>query len=290
MIPATNQPGGARGGRGGHGILRGHGVRRLRRLSCSIALCFVLAACGGEGGSEAVTGTASPSGPAPTARDNAAAATLAYEHTLGIALPADAIPARIAALRAACDDGRFGECVVLHVRQHGGDRPSGSVGMRIVPDGVEPMIGFASEGAEQGARNTHAEDLATVMRDSALAQERLRRELARLQEFEARPGLAVADVIALSERMAAVEALLEAADREAAHHRRRVETQRLTVDIGVVREQGARNEITGALRDFGSVLATGTAWTIRATAFLLPLLLVVLVVLAVRRRRRRRAQ
>ena len=277
MIPANHRP---------H---RGRGGRTIRPLLVAVfAFSCVLSACGSEGSPEMATGTAPAPEATPDARGGDAPATLAYEHTLGILLPADAIPGRIAAVRSACDDGRFGECTVLHVRQQGGDHPSGSVGMRIVPGGVEPMIGLASEGAERGTRTTHAEDLAMVIRDNALERERLQRELARLQEVQARPGLAVADVIALSERMAAVEASLEAADREAAQHRRRVDTQRLTIDIGATRGQHARGDVVRALRDFGTILATGTAWTIRATAFLLPLLLVVLVVVAVGRRRRRR--
>ena len=52
-----------------------------------------------------------------------------------------------------------------------------------------------------------------------------------------------------------------------------------------------RSEIGAAFREFGATLATGTAWTIRATAFLLPLALVGFMLFAALRalwRRRRR--
>ena len=51
---------------------------------------------------------------------------------------------------------------------------------------------------------------------------------------------------------------------------------------------GGDPEIGQAVRDFVSILATGTAWTIRAVAFLIPLAVVVAVLVAVWRWRKRR--
>ncbi|MDH5824430.1 DUF4349 domain-containing protein [Luteimonas sp. RD2P54] len=223
--------------------------------------------------------------------DAAAGSMLAYEHSAGVRLPAAAIAPRQRAVQDACRARKFGECVVLAMHQQGGDYPSASITVRIVPEGVEPMIALAGEGAELGERSTRAEDLAVVVRDNALARDRLQRELRRLEEFQQRPDLAVADMIALSERMAATQAQLEAAEREAAQHRRRIDTQLLSLDFRPPDGQAGRSEIGQALRDFGATLSMGTAWTIRALAFLIPLAaLLVVVVLAVRRWRRRGAR
>lgn len=264
----------------------------MRNLWLAASLTL-LAACNDT--AQLDTGSAREAAVAAAGAGNAAdnlAAYLAYEHTVGISLPAAGISPRVEALQSACSEGRFGQCVMLTVWQQGGDHPGGSIGMRIVPAGVEPMIALASEGAEQGSRSTRAEDLAVVVRDNALAQERLRKELERLNGFQARRDLAVADMIALSERMAATEAQLESAERDAAQHRRRIDTQLLTFNFSATRTQEAQGEVTRAFRDFGGILATGTAWMIRATAFLLPLLVVlaVLVVLVRRWRARRRGQ
>ncbi|WP_255516304.1 DUF4349 domain-containing protein [Luteimonas suaedae] len=215
-------------------------------------------------------------------------AMLAYEHSAGIRLPATEIAPRQRAVQDACIARKFGECVVLNMHQQGGDYPSASITVRIVPDGVEPMIALAGEGAELGERSTRAEDLAVVVRDNALTRERLRRELERLQEFQQRRDLAVADMIALSERMAAAQAQLEAAERDGAQHRRRIDTQLLTLDFRPPDGQAGRSEIGQAVRDFGATLSMGTAWTIRALAFLIPLVaLLAILVFAVRRWRRR---
>src|SRR3546814_3045519 len=111
-------------------------------------------------------------------------AMLAYEHPAGVVLPAGEIATRMQAARTACEDGRFGACVVLDARVQSGDRPSASLGMRIVPAGVEPMIALASQDARVGNRSTHAEDLAVQVRDNALMRDRLGNELARLQELD----------------------------------------------------------------------------------------------------------
>ena len=271
-------------------------MTRWRTRVAAVAMLAVLAACQ-QGGRESTAEVAGGAAMAPVAKyesgaDQAASdigAMLAYQHDATIALDADAIPARLQAARDACQSRKFGECLVLSVQQAGGDYPSASLGMRIVPAGVEPMIALASDGARLGNRSTHAEDLAVVVRDNRQVQDRLRKELARLQEFQQRRDLAVADMIALSQRMAEAEAQLQAAEQEGAQHRRRIETQLLTLNFTPPGGQEGRNEIAQALREFGKLLSMGTAWTIRAAAFLIPLLLALgVLVLVVRRLRRRR--
>ncbi len=226
--------------------------------------------------------------------DHGLSAMLAYEHHAGIQLPAGEIPARLEQVQAACADARFGACVVLAVNQQGGERPSASATLRIVPEGVEPMIALAGDGARLGSRSTHAEDLAVAVSDNAATRDRLAREMERLQQFQQRPDLSVSDMISLSERIAAVEAQLESAARQDAQYRRRIDTQRLTLSFQPPTGEAGRSEIGQALRDVAGVFSTGAAWTIRTMAFLAPLVLVLAVAVAlirlVRRRCRTRAQ
>lgn len=216
------------------------------------------------------------------------ASFLAYEHNATVTLAGDAIAARLQQAQDACKGAKFGDCVVLNVWQQGGDQPAARLGMRLAPAGVEPMIALASAGAELGSRSTHAEDLAVVVRDNGLAQQRLRKERERLQEFQSRRDLSVADMIALSRQLAETEAQLEAAEQEGAQHRRRIDTQLLTIDFRPTSSQASRSEVWLAIRDSGATLASGLAWTIRAVAFLLPVVLAVWVLVAVIRRWRRR--
>lgn len=270
-------------------------TQAIMRWAGAGVVALALAGCSEKAAQEHAAGSAgfaaAPATDAAARPGNAAddmRAMLAYEHNAGIVLSADEIAPRMQAAKAACEDGRFGACVVLDARVQSGDRPSASLGMRIVPAGVEPMIALAGQDARVGSRSTHAEDLAVQVRDNALVQERLRNELARLQEFQQRRDLAVADMIALSQQLAETQAQLDAAEREGAQHRRRIDTQKLTLDFRAPAGESGRSEIGEALRDFTGTLSVGAAWTIRALAFLLPLAVVVWIVVALVRRVRRR--
>jgi hypothetical protein len=271
-------------------------MHAMTKYGACLAAALLLAACNRQQTSESMGGVAGSAPPSPAADAGATIegqasrdmqAMLAYEHDVAILLPAAEIPARMQAAKSACEGGRFGACVVLDARQQSGDFPNASLSVRIVPAGVEPLIAMAGRDAELGSRSTHAEDLAVQVRDNGLAQQRLQGERNRLQEFQQRRDLSVADMIALSRQLAEVQAQLEAVEREGAQHKRRIDTQKLTLDFRPPTVESGRNEIGQALRDFGGTLSAGTAWTIRALAFLIPVLLVLGIVVALIRRLRR---
>lgn len=244
--------------------------------------CLLMAACGND--RHAAAGGAAMAAAQP-AQDQA----LAYEHEVSVVLEADVLQPRLAQVQAACQEARFGPCEVLAVSHHGGDWPSARLVARIAPQGVEPLIAQAGEGGELGSRVTRAEDLAHAVADNARTRDRLQREQARLQEFGQRPDLAVADMIALSRQASEVEVALEAAAQEQAQQQRRIQTHLVSIDFTAAGRDGGAGEIRQALRDFAGILAAGTAWTIRAVAFLIPVAAVVAVlVLGWRWFRRRR--
>lgn len=262
-------------------IKRGMHVRAITKSAIALMLVCLLPACAkheaGYAGAAADAALRSPEG-----------AYLAYEHDVSIALAAKQIPLRLQAAQSACSSGKFGDCSVLNVSQQGGDHPSASLTVRIAPDGVEPLIAQASAGAEIGSRSTHAEDLAQAVRDNMLLRTRLEKEQVRLAEFQQRRDLSVADMIALSQQLSQVEAQLQVAQQEAAQHRRRIDTQRLTLRFNPPGGQSGRGEIRQAVRDFFATLATGTAWTIRTVAFLIPAVIGLAILLALWRRLRRK--
>ncbi|MDO5505939.1 MAG: DUF4349 domain-containing protein [Pseudoxanthomonas suwonensis] len=221
--------------------------------------------------------------------DAALGATLAYEHSAQVKIAPALIPERVQQVRTACEEARFGQCVVLTVEQQGGDWPRASLGMRMVPEAVEPTVAMATDGVELGSRSSRAEDLAVAIRDNDLVRERLGRERDQLLAFQQRRDLAVADMIALSRQLAEVEAQLQASDQTAAQQQRRIRTQLLTISFQPTSGQSSRNDVLQALGDAGATLSSGLAWTIRAVAFLLPLIVLLGAVLWWRRRRRRRA-
>lgn len=219
-------------------------------------------------------------------------AFLAYEHTLQLQLPGAQIGPQLKTLAEACQSAKFGDCAVLQLAQAGGDAASGSIELRIAPQGVEPMIALASEKGETIRRDTRAEDLAQQVADTRLAQARLKGEHARLGEYQQRRDLAVADLLAISRRLAEIEAALEQAGRDAAQQHRRIDTQKLAIQLDSTSSQRSRSEIGRALGEFGSIFTTSLAYLIRIVAGLLPPLLVAVVLLwgGLKLWRRRRRQ
>lgn len=262
-------------------------------MMVTISALVLVSACGKQGASSIAPAPA-PAQPIralkPPPAAGELAAMLAYEHRVEIELSADRILAQTETTRQACDSGKFGPCVVLGVETQGGEFPSASLRMRAVPAAIEPLIRAAGTGGEVGSRQTRAEDLAVAVADNTTLQDRLRKEHARLGEFQQRRDLSVTDMISLAKQMAETEAQLEAAQREGAQHRRRIDTQLLTVDFHPPGGQAGRSEIGQAFREFGGIFASAIAWIIRATAVLLPPVVILTgLFLLARRLRRRRA-
>ena len=240
-------------------------MRRLRRFAGGLLALLAVAGCAKQdpmSAAEALA-VASPEG-----------AFLAYEHTVQLRLPGEQIAPRLKAVAEACQGGKFGDCAVLQLSQKGGDTASGSIEVRVAPKGVEPIIALASEKGEVTERSTQAEDLAQQVADTQLTQARLKNEHARLLEYQQRKDLAVADLLAISQRLSEIEAGLEQANREAAQQRRRIDTQKLTIQLESTSSQRNRSEIGRAFGEFGDIFTTSLAYLIRVAAGLLPVLIV----------------
>ena len=201
-------------------------------------------------------------------------AFLAYEHTAQLRLLGEQIAPRLKTVAEACQSGKFGDCAVLQLSQEGGDTASGSIEVRVAPKGVEPLIALAGEKGEVVARSTQAEDLAQQVADTQLTQARLKNEHARLLEYQQRKDLAVADLLTISQRLSEIEAGLEQANRDAAQQHRRIDTQKLTIQMEATNGQRNRSEIGRAFAEFGSIFTTSLAWLIRLFAGLLPVALI----------------
>jgi hypothetical protein len=201
-------------------------------------------------------------------------AMLAYEHEVTVRMDAERIPVHVKAVRDACERRTHGACLVLTVSENGGRYARASIRVRAEAKAIEPLIRAAGDGGEIADRSTRAEDLSTAVRDNTLRQDRLRKEHARLLEFQGRSDLKVADMIALSEQLSNVESELAIAERVGAEQKRRIETQQLSIDFLPPNGEAGRSDVAEALRDSGRVMAASTAGVIRVIAALLPVLLV----------------
>lgn len=242
------------------------------RLTGALAGTLVLALAGcsqnhaaadADAGAGAAGAVASPEG-----------AALAYEHDIDIQLEAAQIGPRVKQIADACQSARFGDCAVLQVGQQGGEYPTGSIRVRIAPKGVEPLIGLAGQGGEVSSRNTHAEDLAQQVADTALTRMRLQKEHERLLTYQDGKDIKMADLLVITQRLSEIEAGVEQANKDAAQQRRRIDTQLVTMQFHTPSGQRSRSEIGEAVRESGAILTSSVAFLIRAVSALLPVAVV----------------
>jgi hypothetical protein len=223
---------------------------------------------------------------------NAPGDFLAYEHQASVRLPVADMPERVAAVRDACLAGKHGKCTVLGEEMRSGEYPSASLVLRVVPAGVEPLLGLASQGGEVAQRSTRAEDLAVAVHDTSLRKTRLRIQHQRLLELMARDDASAQDLIAINRELADIEATLQQAEQEAAQQQLRISTNLLTLSFGANRLTASTSELGRSFDSVVSVLDHSAAVLVMIVVAMLPFaVLGVVIYLLVRtwRRRRRRA-
>jgi hypothetical protein len=198
-------------------------------------------------------------------------AMLAYEHSVGVDLDATQLPARIAALRDACTEARFGACSLLRVEESAGVNAHGVVIVRVVPAAVEPLVKIAAEHATLGSREMHAEDLAEAVADVARKRDLLERERTRLLEAQSRKDLAVADVLTIAHELASIESQLDELGRSAAQQQRRIDTNLLTIRFDATRETSRWSRVGAAFGRLADESVSGIESVIEAIGFLLPI-------------------
>ncbi|MDA3364601.1 DUF4349 domain-containing protein [Pseudomonas aeruginosa] len=197
---------------------------------------------------------------------------LAYEHRVGIRLPAARIDAQLAASRDACNSERFGQCDVLAIEQRGGIGHYAELTVRIVPDGVEKLVAAAAESGTLESRQTRAEDLA-----QAVADTRQQREYQTLQQYQGRKDMSVGDLLALAKEIAAVEAQLADNAQAGAQQQRRIATNLLTLSFSSEAQPDSRlGQLATAAGQLLDDLVDGTIAAMKFFAYSLPFLVVLL--------------
>ncbi len=168
-------------------------------------------------------------GPLPVAGETPkAGAKLAYEHHLRIELRNGEIAPRMAAVRDACESARFGACNVLRIEQ---SEHNGTLTVRMVPSGVEPLSALASQNGKLAWRQTRAEDLADAVNDNAQKLKQLETHAAQVEQLAQRKDLSASDLIALSHERAQIQMERENLQNTAAQQQRRIDTNLLQMDF-----------------------------------------------------------
>lgn len=201
------------------------------------------------------------------------ASALAYEHSVSVSVAKSEVNRRMQEVRAACKESRFGPCELLQFEQRQAEWPSGTLVLRVVPDGVEPLVEQAAISGKVGSRSTVAHDLARDVADSARQEQRLQARRAELLAFRERKDLAVADMLALANEIATVETSLAELEQQGAAHERRINTNLLTLQWNSHGSESAWAAVGDAITDAGDTAIDGLAEAISYAVMLIPALI-----------------
>lgn len=247
---------------------------RLPRSTVLLLLVLAIAGC-------AKRTTADASGAPPLDGSTAPEGTaLAYEHEAEVTLPdAATLLSASEAVAASCREQRFGDCALLGVEQRGGDWPSASVTLRLAPSAVAPTLGLVTEaGGTLTRRTTTAEDLADAFADLKRERDSLQAQRRHLDAAVEGRTLSASDAIALAAESGRIDARLAELDASERTQQRRLDTNRLTIELRLDREAEARDAAFDGLG--GRVVAQfadGVAEALTGLAYLLPLVLVLML-------------
>ncbi len=209
-----------------------------------------------------------------TGQTGSPGSSLAYEHTVSIALPAPEIAARMVAVREACVTGAFVECSLLRFEETTDERPSGKLVVRLAPAGVEPIVALAADGGVVGSHITRAEDLAEPVADLDRQLTQLQSQRSILDQFQSRDDLSVADMLALAREISSLETKLAEIAQGQAALGRRVETNLLTIRFDGTLDESGGARIRVALGESASSFIEGLEEAIRLAALGLPFVLI----------------
>ena len=213
-------------------------------------------ATGAAGGADQVAGLANRNG-----------SQLAYALDVRVRLPAPRIADNLTKVREACASQQYGPCDVLGEQLDAGEFPTGTLQLRAAPAAVGSLVKAAAEGGALAQRSSTAEDLAFAVRDNGMRRKRLELQHAKLMEIAQRRDIKVDELMALTERLAMLEAELHAAEQEAAVQQSRIATNQLTLhfdpeNVAVASETSTR--ISEALRGLTGTWDQIIAWMISA--------------------------
>ena len=198
-----------------------------------------------------------------------AGAKLAYEHHLRIELQEGQVAPRMAAVREACESARFGACNVLDIDQ---SEHSGSLKVRVVPSGVEPLTGIASQNGKLAWRETKAEDLADAVNDNEQKRKQLEIYSTQVEQLAQRKDISTSDLIALAHERAQIQVERESLQNDAAQQQRRIDTNLLQMDFS---DDSGKSRFGISFTDWTDQLKEGIRDALSMLAYGIPFLFLV---------------
>lgn len=254
----------------------------MLRWMLLLALVTVLAGCKGRPGE---AGSAVPAAQEVGVQHKRAAGG-AYEHEIELEVPTGQTRQVYEAAQQACAALPERGCTLLEASIRAGTEPGAIVQMRIVPEGVNKVLGALNGRGKVVTQSSKGKDLAEPIQDGERKMTMLTGYRDQLQTLARQRTLDPDALIKLHRELAEVQSEIDAAATAQAQLHRRVDTELLTVDMHEHAKAGRAGKVRQAVDDFGDDLLQGIAALITFVASTLPFILAGSVVYVVWRRLR----
>ena len=238
----------------------------MRRWIFILTVTTVLAGCSGRqsGASRAVEDV-------PQARvDHQRAARVAYEHAIELEVPSGHIRQVADAVQQACAALPERGCTLSEASIRSGANAGATVRMRMVPEGVNTVLGALNGRGKILQQSSKGEDLAEPIDDAERTMTMLTGYREQLQTLARQRALDPEALIKLHRELAQVQSEIDKAGTSRAQLRRRVDTELLTVAVHEHGNAGQGNKVKAAMEDFGQDLLGGVALLITFVASTIP--------------------
>jgi len=209
-------------------------------------------------------------------RAEAAHSTLSREHSVTIEVPQSDLHSGFQRLTDRCTADSANHCTILQSDVSSGQYSAGLIKLRVDPNAVEGLIGFAASLGRLEHRSTQVEDLADAIQDTQARIEMLTTYRRQLLELQGNAGTNIDAAIKVASELSSVQSNLEQANGQAAYQAKRTTTDIVTIHFSVTEQKAFWRPIREALRNFFGNLSEGISQAITAVAYILPWLLVVI--------------
>jgi acyl transferase domain-containing protein len=252
-------------------------IRKIPRLGIfgfTLACLVGMTACNRNNGS--VVAPAAPMVSNMQQRAESGRATLSREHSVSIEVADSDLDSRFQRLTDRCKADSANHCTILQSDVSNGRHSSGFVKLRIDPNAVEDLVGFAASLGRLEHRSTQVEDLADAIQDTQSRIEMLTSYRKQLLELQGKAGTNIDAAIKVASELSSVQRNLEQANGQAAYQAKRTTTDIVTIYFSVTEQKAFWRPIRDAMRDFFGNLSEAISQAITAVAYILPWLLVVI--------------
>lgn len=201
---------------------------------------------------------------------------LAYEYSVSVDIAPDKLKdAHQLVVKNCLEDTQF-HCTVLNSNLQAGEYGSGSVRMRLKPEGVSKMLEVVGQQGEMRQQSTYVDDLESSIMDVEKRITMLKEYRSKLEKLSKKSNQNIESLIQVTKELSTVQSDIEALEGRQAKLNERINMNILNVSFYTNQKTSFWTPIQKSLKSFGRNLSEGTSSLINFVSYVLPWLIIII--------------